>query len=88
MVLHVCGESISVPIYISNWAEENENNKIELQGMVESIVWAAKKGIAKDTIDSSKKEYSDGLNEFLSAYKDLMGSLFSNNDSDDKDKNK
>ena len=92
MVLHVCGEPISVPTYISKWAEENEDNKIELQGMVEAIVWAAKKSIAEDVIEDNTKKYSEGMNEFLSAYNDFLKALMPDTDKKaddtDNDKNK
>lgn len=87
MVLHVCGESISVPTYISNWVKESEDHQIEFKGMVESIVWAAKKSVVKDDINESTEGVKGGFSEFMNAYTDLLKAISGSNEDDEGSKN-
>lgn len=42
MVIDISGVSISIPNHISDWMKENEDNKTEFYGMLDSIMYAVK----------------------------------------------
>lgn len=42
MVIDISGVSVSIPNHISNWLKENEDNKTEFYGMLDSIMYAVK----------------------------------------------
>lgn len=73
-MIDVCGESISVPTYISDWAQMNEDNKTELDGFIDSIVWAVKKQFKNKESENSNNNIN--FNGFLKGYDELLKSLF------------
>lgn len=42
MTIDISGISVSIPNHISDWAKENEDNKTEFYGMIDSIMYAVK----------------------------------------------
>lgn len=43
MTIDIGDVSVSIPTYISNWAKENDDNRTEFNGMIDSIMYAVKK---------------------------------------------
>lgn len=42
MTIDINGVSVSIPNHISDWIKENEDNKTEFYGMLDSIMYAVK----------------------------------------------
>lgn len=42
MTINISGVSVSIPNHISDWIKENEDNKTEFYGMLDSIMYAVK----------------------------------------------
>ena len=42
MTIDISGISVSIPNHISDWVKENEDNKSEFYGMIDSIMYAVK----------------------------------------------
>lgn len=42
MTIDISGVSVSIPNHISDWIKENEDNKTEFYGMLDSIMYAVK----------------------------------------------
>jgi hypothetical protein len=42
MTIDISGVSVSIPNGISDWVHENEDNKTEFEGMLQSIMYAVK----------------------------------------------
>lgn len=64
MVLEVCGESISIPNGIADWCRENPDNRVEFDGMIESMIWAIQKKY-KPKQDTNKSTNSEDLTKDL-----------------------
>lgn len=74
MVLKVCGESISIPNGIADWCHENPDNRVEFDGMIESMIWAIQKHYKPKEEDKSAQD-----NLFSNALLNLYKELFSGN---------
>lgn len=66
MIIDIGGISISIPTYISDWVHENEDNKTEFNGMIDSIMYAVKKFYKEKYKPNPYQEiYEEQVKEFM-----------------------